>query len=100
APTIGPDSGPTFDRGVPEGWFRTADAMGLGDQRRRQVTDTLNSVHNAARLLGLFTPEEGEWGLTALARALDLTKQSTLRLLRTLEAEGLVERAPGQTRYR
>jgi DNA-binding IclR family transcriptional regulator len=76
------------------------DTPGLENGRRRGVADTLNSVHNAAHLLGLFTPEDGEWGLTAIARGLDLTKQSTLRLLRTLEAEGLVERVPGQTKYR
>jgi DNA-binding IclR family transcriptional regulator len=60
----------------------------------------LNSVRNALQLLGLFTPEQRQLGLTDIARRLGLTKQSTLRLLATLEDGGFIERIPHQTKYR
>jgi IclR family transcriptional regulator, KDG regulon repressor len=60
----------------------------------------LNSVHNAIKLLSLFRPEHSELGLTDIARRLGLTKQSTLRLLSTLELSGCIERVPGQAKYR
>ncbi|MGH2588214.1 MAG: IclR family transcriptional regulator, partial [Dehalococcoidia bacterium] len=60
---------------------------------------SLNTVHNAIRLLSLFSREQRQLGLTDMAHSLGLTKQSTLRLLNTLAESGLIERVPGQAKY-
>lgn len=60
----------------------------------------LNTVRNAIQLLALFSPRRRELGLTEIAQSLDLTKQSTLRLLNTLAEGGLIERVPGQAKYK
>jgi IclR family KDG regulon transcriptional repressor len=60
----------------------------------------LNTVRNAIDLLSLFTAKRRQLGLTEIAQELGLTKQSTLRLLNTLGESGLIERVPGQSKYR
>lgn len=62
------------------------------------MTDApLTTVTNAARLLKAFRTEP-QLGVSELARRLDLGKSAVHRLLATLAAEGLVERA--DDRYR
>lgn len=55
----------------------------------------LTSVRNAARLLKEFSRAEPELGVSELARRLGLGTSSVHRMLATLAAERLVERAPG-----
>ena len=61
---------------------------------------TLGSVANAARVLKSFTPTDREWGVSDLARHLDIAKSTAHRLLATLTDEGLLEQDPATGRYR
>ena len=58
------------------------------------------SVQKALRLLSTFSIESPELSLVELAHETGLSVSTAHRLLATLEAEGFVERVPGQTRYR
>lgn len=60
----------------------------------------LSSVANALRLLKVFTAERPEWGITELARALDVAKSTAHRLTSTLVSEGFLEQSPQTGRYR
>ncbi len=60
----------------------------------------LQSVTNAVRVLKAFTPITPEWGVSDLARHLDLGKSSTHRLLATLNEEKMVDQNPTSGRYR
>jgi IclR family acetate operon transcriptional repressor len=60
---------------------------------------TLGSVANAARVLKAFTPTDREWGVTDLARRLDIAKSTAHRLLATLTDEGLLEQDGATGRY-
>lgn len=61
---------------------------------------TLGSVANAARVLKSFTTTDPEWGVSDLARRLDIAKSTAHRLLATLADEGLLEQDPDSGRYR
>lgn len=61
---------------------------------------TLGSVANAARVLKSFTTADREWGVSDLARRLDIAKSTAHRLLATLTDEGLLEQDPDTGRYR
>ena len=61
---------------------------------------TLGSVANAARVLKSFSTVDREWGVSDLARRLDLAKSTTHRLLATLTDQGLLEQDPDTGRYR
>jgi IclR family KDG regulon transcriptional repressor len=61
---------------------------------------TLGSVANAARVLKAFTSHTREWGVSDLARHLDIAKSTTHRLLATLTDEGLLEQDVDTGRYR
>jgi IclR family acetate operon transcriptional repressor len=60
----------------------------------------LRSVQNAVRVLKSFSTTEREWGVTELARRLDLGKSTTHRLLATLVDEGMLEQNAETGRYR
>lgn len=66
----------------------------MPEQRR------LSSVHNAIRILKAFSGRNREYGVTELARKLDISTSSTHRLLSTLLEEHLVEQDPTTGRYR
>ncbi len=84
--------------------------MSHGAERTRTVgavnndgvtrTATLGSVANAARVLKAFTPSEREWGVSDLARRLEIAKSTAHRLLATLTDEGLLEQDGDTGRYR
>ena len=62
---------------------------------------TLGSVANAARVLKSFGPNDREWGVSDLARQLDIAKSTAHRLLATLTDEGPAGAGSRQTgRYR
>lgn len=61
---------------------------------------TLGSVANAARVLKSFTANDREWGVSDLARHLDIAKSTAHRLLATLTDEGLLEQDIESGRYR
>lgn len=60
----------------------------------------LSSVRNAARLLKQFSSREREFGVSELARRLDLGKSTVHRLVSTLTAEHLLEQNPDNGKYR
>ena len=59
----------------------------------------IQTVVNAMRLLEAFR-NEGELGVTELARRLELHKNNVFRLLATLEQEGYIEQSADTERYR
>lgn len=61
--------------------------------------ELLGSVRNAARVLKAFTARRRSYGVTELARVLDVSKSTAHRLLTTLVAEQLVEQDPQTGRY-
>ena len=61
---------------------------------------TLSSVRNAARLLKEFSSSQPDFGVSELARRLDLGKSTVHRLLSTLAAENLLTQDPDTGRYR
>lgn len=60
----------------------------------------LSSVRNAARVLKAFTPSHRVFGVSELARCLNLSTSSVHRLLTTLEAEHLIEQDEDTGKYR
>ncbi len=66
-----------------------------GNDIQRRPSWELTSVRNAARLLKEFSRTDRELGVSELARRLDLATSTVHRLLATLTAEKLLERAPG-----
>lgn len=62
--------------------------------------ELLGSVGNAARVLKAFTARRQTYGVSELARKLDLSKSTAHRLLTTLAAEQLVEQDIETGRYR
>lgn len=55
---------------------------------------------NAARILKSFTSAHPTWGVSELARRLDLSTSTTHRLLSTLADEGVLEQDASSGRYR
>ena len=60
----------------------------------------LSSVTNAARLLKAFTASSPLWGISDLARQLEMSTSTVHRILSTLADEGLLEQDPETARYR
>lgn len=66
----------------------------------RSSRNRLGSVANAARILKSFTSSNPTWGVSELARQLDLSTSTTHRLLSTLTDEGVLEQDTSTGRYR
>jgi DNA-binding IclR family transcriptional regulator len=60
----------------------------------------VQSVQRAARILGCFSRERPELGVTDVSRALGLHKSTTSRLLTALRDAGLVTQVAGTGKYR
>lgn len=73
----------------------TTRATGQKAQRNR-----LSSVTTAIRLLKVFSEDEAELGISALAQRLGVAKSTVHRLVVTLVSEGLLEQNPENGRYR
>ncbi len=65
-----------------------------------QSTNTVASVERAFALLQALAASDGSLGISALAKATGLAKSTVSRLLGTLEALGMAERAGDAGRYR
>ena len=63
-------------------------------------SSTLTSVTNAVRALKAFSSSNPEWGVTDLARHLDLGKSTVHRILSTLTDEGMLEQSTETGKYR
>lgn len=57
-------------------------------------------LDKALRVLMLFTPERPEWGVTELAREVDMSKSTVHRILRVFERHGFLARNPESRRFR
>ena len=68
--------------------------------RRRRVAGTIQSVERAARILKVLGTGTSRMGVTELAERLGLAKGTAYGLLRTLEAQELVEQDPETGKYR
>jgi len=60
----------------------------------------MSTVEKALSLLSFFTVADPELGLSALARAADLDKATTLRLLTSMKSTGFIEQNPTSKNYR
>lgn len=63
------------------------------------VPGSLSSVSSALHLLRLFSVEETEFGISALAKQLGVAKSTAHRLAVTLAAQGFLEQNPDNGRY-
>ncbi|MBX5141336.1 IclR family transcriptional regulator [Rhizobium lentis] len=61
---------------------------------------TTKTIGKALHLLGLFSPETPEYGLSDFSRAAQMDKATTVRILASLMTGGLVEQHPETKRYR
>lgn len=68
--------------------------------RRETPAGSLSSVTSALQLLKVFSVEETELGISALAKELGVAKSTAHRLAVTLAAEGFLEQNPENGRYR
>lgn len=89
----------TPETGTSSGISSGSPAGSPGTQVNRS-RNRLTSVRNAARILKSFTPSQSTWGVSELARHLDLSTSSTHRLLSTLADEAVLEQDPESGRYR
>lgn len=64
------------------------------------MAEGLSSVRNAARILKQFSAAHPEYGVSELARKLDLSKSTAHRLMSTLRAEGLLAQDADTGKYR
>jgi DNA-binding IclR family transcriptional regulator len=73
-----------------------------GKRKSRPVRQrtALSSVANAVRLLKAYSDEHYELGVSDLAEQLGLAKSTVFRLASTLVEERLLERNPGNSKYR
>lgn len=60
----------------------------------------MSTIDKAMAVLSAFTIDTPELGVTEISRALDLNKVVVHRLLRELEANGMIEQDPDSKRYR
>ena len=58
------------------------------------------AITRAISVLNAFSDDQPEWNLTDLAKALELNRTTTYRLLTALESAELVTRGPDSERYR
>lgn len=68
--------------------------------RPRGVRTSLSSVHNALRLLKVFSDQESEIGISDLARKVSLAKSTVHRLASSLVAQGMLEQTGMDGKYR
>lgn len=59
----------------------------------------IQSLQRACRILLLFTLEKPRWGVSEIAKALNLPITTASSLIRTLKAEGFLEQDPETRRY-
>ena len=61
---------------------------------------TMKTIDKAMNLLSFFSPSSPEYRLSDLARAAEMDKATTMRILASLVASGFVEQHPETKRYR
>jgi DNA-binding IclR family transcriptional regulator len=66
----------------------------VADQPQVKILD------KALRVLMLFTPEQPEWGVTAIARSVDMPKSTVHRILRVFEQHAFLTQDADSRRFR
>jgi DNA-binding IclR family transcriptional regulator len=66
----------------------------MADQPHVKILD------KALRVLMLFTPEQPEWGVTSVARSVDMPKSTVHRILRVFEQHAFLTQDPDTRRFR
>jgi DNA-binding IclR family transcriptional regulator len=66
----------------------------MADQPQVKILD------KALRVLMLFTPEQPEWGVTAVARSVDIPKSTVHRILRVFEQHAFLTQNSDSRRFR
>jgi DNA-binding IclR family transcriptional regulator len=64
------------------------------------VQPQVKILDKALRVLMLFTPEQSEWGVTAVAREVEMPKSTVHRILRVLEQNAFLSQDPDTRRFR
>jgi DNA-binding IclR family transcriptional regulator len=88
---------------VPDGPFTSQDnmcAMGGAITAGQAERPQLKILDKAVRVLMLFTPEQPEWGVTAVAREVDMPKSTVHRILSVFEQHGFLTRNSDTRRFR
>jgi DNA-binding IclR family transcriptional regulator len=70
------------------------DAAQMAEQPQVKILD------KALRVLMLFTPEQPEWGVTMVAREVDMPKSTVHRILRVFEQHGFLTQDSDTRRFR
>ena len=71
---------------------------GMSDRRPEQPQ--VKILDKAVRVLMLFTPEQPEWGVTGIAREVDMSKSTVHRILRVFEQHGFLTQNLETRRFR
>src|SRR4051794_41919943 len=72
----------------------------MARRAKPETRERLSSVATAIRLLKAFSEDEGDIGISDLARRLRIAKSTAHRLAVTLVSEGMVEQDRGTGKYR
>lgn len=59
----------------------------------------IQSLERALKIVGLFSEDKPEWGITEISNALGLHKSTVHRLVSTLEEQGFLRQDPATSRY-
>jgi IclR family KDG regulon transcriptional repressor len=66
----------------------------------QMLSQRIESVAKALTILNLFTVKKQEWGVTEIARELDMQKSTVYRLLTTMQEFGFVRKSEDGVSYR
>src|SRR5580692_3135061 len=74
----------------------------VGPAREAQMAERpqVKILDKALRVLMLFAPERPEWGVTTVARELDMPKSTVHRILRVFEQHGFLSQDADTRRFR
>lgn len=71
-----------------------------GETPAQKKNSSMKTIDKAMTLLGFFLPSTPEWGLSDLARSAGMDKVTTMRILNSLAANGVIEQHPETRKYR
>ena len=71
-----------------------------GDTPAKKSNGSMKTIDKAMKLLDFFLPNTPEWGLSDLARSAGMDKVTTMRIMNSLAANGLIEQHPETRKYR
>jgi DNA-binding IclR family transcriptional regulator len=72
----------------------------MSDEDTSRTEPQVKILDKAVRVLMLFTPEQPEWGVSAVAREVDMPKTTVHRILRVFEQHAFLTQNPDTRRFR